>query len=397
MKKNIKEIKIYEIDAGWRNWFYLEISAENGLKGYSEITESNGPKDSIPKITFDLIKKIDLSDFSKINQIKRGLESFNKQGLGGTISKCSAAIINALIDLNSKNLDISVVDYFGGPFRNEISTYWSHCGATRIRTLEYLPESTKPLNNLEDFSSLGKEVTDSGFKSLKTNLISLDPIEVIMPSYTSEDTIGISELTKVMEETSSIINSLKNNNSNEVMLDVGYNLTSSSLIALSDNLNSLDIKWLEVDFDHLDNLDKFKELLSMPICSGENYTSYSKYVDLINSGVAEIISIDPAWNSGIDILEISKYANLHNQEITLHNHYSNMNTFIALSMATNIEKFSYVEVDVDDVPWKDDLIELPKIENGKFLITNQTPGWGFEINWDVVNEKLKETHSADIS
>ena len=41
--------------------------------------------------------------------------------------------------------------------------------------------------------------------------------------------------------------------------------------------------------------------------------------------------------------------------------------------------------------------EIDKIENGKFLITNQTPGWGFEINWDVVNEKLKETHSADIS
>ena len=79
MKKNISKINIYEIDAGWRNWFYLEIVAKNGLKGYAEIAESNGPKDALSEITFNLLKNIDLSDYSQYNNITRNIDSLNKQ------------------------------------------------------------------------------------------------------------------------------------------------------------------------------------------------------------------------------------------------------------------------------------------------------------------------------
>ena len=44
MSNNIKEVNIFEINAGWRNWYYLEIISAEGIKGYSELTESNGPK-----------------------------------------------------------------------------------------------------------------------------------------------------------------------------------------------------------------------------------------------------------------------------------------------------------------------------------------------------------------
>ena len=106
MKNELIKANIYEIDAGWRNWFYLEIISKNGLKGYSEIAESNGPKSSLPKITFDLLRKVDLTQLQNINTIKRQLNSFNKQGLGGTVSKCIAAINNALVDIASKNYDL---------------------------------------------------------------------------------------------------------------------------------------------------------------------------------------------------------------------------------------------------------------------------------------------------
>jgi len=117
----------------------------------------------------------------------------------------------------------------------------------------------------------------------------------------------------------------------------------------------------------------------------------------VNSGVAEIISIDPSWNSLKNILEISSYANLNNQEITLHNHYSNLSTYIALNIGQLIDKFSYMEIDVDDVPWKNELIELPDIKDGKFMFENNKPGWGFEMNTDMLNEKLIDTYTLEIS
>ena len=39
---------------------------------------------------------------------------------------------------------------------------------------------------------------------------------------------------------------------------------------------------------------------------------------------------------------------------------------------------------MDDVPWKDDLVtEPPRIENGHLIMPTK-PGWGADINEDVV-------------
>ena len=396
MKNELIKANIYEIDAGWRNWFYLEIISKNGLKGYSEIAESNGPKSSLPKITFDLLRKVDLSQLQNINTIKRQLNSFNKQGLGGTVSKCIAAINNALVDIASKNYDLSAVDFLGGSLRNEVPTYWSHCATTRIRSLKFLSPETNQVSKLNDFKILGKEVTDSGFKSLKTNLISLDPISVIMPSYNSQDILNTQNIETVVSDTKNIINNLKNNNKNQVLLDVGYNLSNSSLLTLLKELNQLELGWIEIDFDNFENIKELKESISTPICSGENNVSFFQYFHLINSKIAEIISVDPSWNSVQDILQISKYANFHNQEVTLHNHYSNLSTYIGLSISKLIENFSYLEVDYDDVSWKDELIPLPDLENGKFQHTSELPGWGFQINWDVLYDKLIKSSSISL-
>jgi hypothetical protein len=43
-----------------------------------------------------------------------------------------------------------------------------------------------------------------------------------------------------------------------------------------------------------------------------------------------------------------------------------------------------MEIDIDDVPWKDDLVtEPPRIENGHLIMPTK-PGWGADINEDVV-------------
>ena len=56
MSNNIKEVNIFEINAGWRNWYYLEIISAEGIKGYSELTESNGPKESLQKLLLKLLR-----------------------------------------------------------------------------------------------------------------------------------------------------------------------------------------------------------------------------------------------------------------------------------------------------------------------------------------------------
>ncbi|MFP6699985.1 MAG: enolase C-terminal domain-like protein [Alphaproteobacteria bacterium] len=43
-----------------------------------------------------------------------------------------------------------------------------------------------------------------------------------------------------------------------------------------------------------------------------------------------------------------------------------------------------MEIDVDDVPWKDDIVtNVPVIEDGHMLLP-QGPGWGTELNEDAI-------------
>ena len=49
------------------------------------------------------------------------------------IQKAIGGIENALLDLKGKALGVPVYELFGGPTRDDVDVYWSHCGTTRAR------------------------------------------------------------------------------------------------------------------------------------------------------------------------------------------------------------------------------------------------------------------------
>jgi L-alanine-DL-glutamate epimerase-like enolase superfamily enzyme len=49
-----------------------------------------------------------------------------------------------------------------------------------------------------------------------------------------------------------------------------------------------------------------------------------------------------------------------------------------------VPNFRIMEVEVDDIPWKDDLVTVaPRIENGEFVLPS-APGWGTDVNEEAV-------------
>ena len=50
------------------------------------------------------------------------------------------------------------------------------------------------------------------------------------------------------------------------------------------------------------------------------------------------------------------------------------------------QNFRIMEIDVDDVPWKDDIVTyVPEIEEG-YLKLPKGPGWGVELNEEAIRE-----------
>ena len=93
------------------------IETDEGIKGYGECSVSPhgivGAIDAWSSILgFDMLRAM-------------------RQSQGGITAKAMAGIECALIDIKSKALGISAVELFGGPLRNQVRLYWSHCGTTR--------------------------------------------------------------------------------------------------------------------------------------------------------------------------------------------------------------------------------------------------------------------------
>ena len=79
--------------------------------------------------------------------------------------------------MKAKALGVPVYSLFGGPFRDRIDLYWSHCGSFRVWRKEYFEGELgmPPIRTLDDIKKLGAEVKAAGFKSLKTNPMPLNP------------------------------------------------------------------------------------------------------------------------------------------------------------------------------------------------------------------------------
>jgi L-alanine-DL-glutamate epimerase-like enolase superfamily enzyme len=62
-----------------------------------------------------------------------------------------------------------------------------------------------------------------------------------------------------------------------------------------------------------------------------------------------------------------------------HNFYGNLSTMMSAHFCAAIPNFRIMEIDIDDVPWKDEVVSPPVIESGH-LVLPDGPGWGVEVN-----------------
>lgn len=123
----ITSIKDLHADAGWRVISFLKIETDAGIVGYSEYNESYGSK-GLTGVILKLAETLIGADPRPVEKISSRLYAMTRQASGGLIQQAIAALENALVDVKAKALGVPVYELLGGPVRERLRLYWSHCG-----------------------------------------------------------------------------------------------------------------------------------------------------------------------------------------------------------------------------------------------------------------------------
>ena len=146
------------------------------------------------------------------------------------------------------------------------------------------------------------------------------------------------------------------------------------------------LMWLEVDaFDPV-SLAAVRNGSAIPMCSGENLYTNRGFRPFFEAGAMDVASVDVIWNGFHQAKKIADMAETYEVNCAPHNYYSHLATFIAAQWCAAIPNVRMLELDVDDVPWRDELVSaVPEIADGE-LVVPTAPGWGAEVDEAVLRE-----------
>ena len=370
-------------DAGWRPWIFLKATTDEGLVGWAEITDSHGSPRGLAGIVEDLAPVVVGRDPRAGERIYWDLYRHTRQSPGSVIAKAIAGVENALLDIKANALGVPVYELFGGPTREHIPLYWSHCGTTRARAWEVT--GTPKLASYDDVAALGREVVERGFRAFKTNVVVPgDEPRVLMPGFGEGG--GTLQAEEIAEALVRLLEAFREGTGEAArpIVDLNFNLEPEGCVRVARLLERFDLLWLEVDLFDPAALAHVRHVAPMPICSGENLYGSRAFRPFLEAAGMDVASVDVIWNGFHQAKKIADLADTFDVSCAPHNYYSHLATFIAAQWCAAIPNARILELDVDDVPWRDELVTpVPEISDGELRVPSG-PGWGSELQEDVL-------------
>lgn len=386
----ITKLETLHCDAGWRVNSFVKISTDEGIVGWSEFMEGYGAQ-GLATVIEKLGARLVGQDPRPVERHSAYLYAATRQAAGGLNAQAIGAIENALIDIKAKALGVPVYEMLGGPFRDRLQLYWSHCGTYRARYADRIKEwaGVEPVRTLDDVVKLGREVKEKGFKGLKTNLIRFEKGRHYMYGPGTGGQPGFPELNADSDIAAAAVDQLSAFREGAgqgvgLHLDTNFNYKIDGYVRLARALEPLDLVWLEIDLYDPPGLARIRNSSRTPIASLESVYGRRQFRPYFENQSVDYAIIDVAWNGILESVKIANMADSFEVNCAPHNFNGHLDTLISAHMCAAIPNFKVMEIDIDDVLWKDDIVTVPPvIENGDLLLP-AGPGWGAEINEEFV-------------
>jgi L-alanine-DL-glutamate epimerase-like enolase superfamily enzyme len=381
----ITSVEALHADGGWRPWTFVKVQTDAGITGWGECSDNRSPH-GIAGCVRDMSDLLVGQDPRPVERLYWDMLRRTRQNLGGVTHKAIAGVELALWDIKAKALGVPVYELFGGPMRDRMRLYWSHCGTTRARLGHVL--GTPPLRSYDDIAALGREVVARGFTALKTNMvIPGDPATVYFPGFASGiNTTDGAPTVEILGAIEKLIGTFRDAVGPNVglCLDLNYNFRTEGALRVAKLLEPFDMQWMEYDNWDPQALLQIKQSTSTRLASLESLCTTRQYRPFLERQAVDVCIIDVPWNGFSQSVQIGRMAECYEINIAPHNYYSHLADLHSLHLCAVLPNVRIMEIDIDDVPWKGQLVTRPPaIRDGHIWLTD-TPGWGADIDEEVL-------------
>lgn len=381
----ITAVETLHCSAGARYWTYVAVRTEAGRTGWAEITDGGlsglGLAGVVERLGAGLVGE-DAANWRRVEQLLRSRvreaeEGFNRRATG--------ALLNACLDAAARAEGASVAALLGGRLRDELPLYWSHCGLGRLRLAE--AGLADPVRSLDDVRAMGAEVAAAGYRALKTNLIVIEAgaARLRLPAWGGPGWPGVELDPDVVAGVVDVVQAFRDGAGPgvAVLVDANFNVKGDGIEGLARALAGAGAAWLEVDSDDAGALARARDVPGIRIASGETLSGRRAYRRYFEAGAVDVPIVDVAWNGLPEALRIADLADSYDLNVAPHNYGSHLLTHMSAQYAAVIPNFGVLEIDVDAVPWRDDIVTPPEVKGGVLTISNG-PGWGCEVDEDAL-------------
>lgn len=377
----ITDVKTYVVDPGGfggRNWVFVALTTNDGLKGFGEAFEIPFSPNAAVKLIEALAERFVMGcdPFAIESMWKRIYASGYDQHPDLTKVAIISAFEIACWDIIGKATGQPIYNLLGGRYHERIRTY------TYIYPDPSEPRRSYMTGEPDAFGARAAHYLKQGFTALK-----FDPVGV--GSVHAPFQLSPATLTRAAAITQAVREAVGDRC--DIIIGTHGQMTTSSAIRLARRLEPFDPLWLEepVPPENKPQMARVAHATSIPIASGERLSTKYEFRELLEAQAASIVQPAVARVGGIlEAKKIASMAETHYAQIAPHVYSGPIEAMASVHVAVSCPNFLITEGIERWAGFYDRILKTPfRWENG-YIIPPQTPGLGIELNEEMLAQHV---------
>lgn len=380
----VATIETLAADAGWRNYYFVKLSTDEGIVGWSEYDEGFGSP-GVGAVIEKLATRVIGQTVSDHERIFAELYCATRPAAGGVVGEAMGAIENALLDAKAKRLGVPCYALLGGKIRDRIPLYWSHCATWRINHPNYYKPA---ITDLDGVKAIGQEVREKGFMACKTNIFIYENGKPtgFRPGFGSPFQPELNVDKTVLRNLRMHLEALDDGVGKDVdlLLDLNFHAKTEGFVKILRSIADFQMFWVELDTYNPEALAFIRNKSPHPIASCETLLGLREFKPFFREQAMDVAIIDTPWNGVWQSMKIAAAAEAYEVNVAPHNFYGHLCTMMNAHFSAAVPNLRIMEIDIDRIAWDQELFTVvPQIEAGH-LVVPDTPGWGTEPNEEAI-------------